>query len=98
MGLVVLRRHQEGERDFEGVVDLCTVEPKLKARTHARKRRHDAKAEGGEIEVEIADRLDEVARERDLLVGLAQRRGERACVGRLDLAAGKDRKSVGEGK
>ena len=34
--LVVLRRHQEGEQDFEGIIDLGAVEAELEARPHPR--------------------------------------------------------------
>src|SRR5262249_38947422 len=49
----------------------------------------DAKAAEGEIEVEIADRLDRVVGKPDLFLGLAHGGGGRRRVVRIDLAAGK---------
>ena len=54
------------------------IELERKAGRNARHQRHDAKAERGHVEIEIADRLDDVAVEADFLFGLAQRRGQRA--------------------
>ena len=41
------------------------------------------------VQIEIAERIDEIAIQPDLLLGLAQRGVERRSVGRIDLAAGK---------
>src|SRR5215207_4083983 len=87
MDLMVLGIHQERQRHLEGVNHLAFVDRQLEAGFHARHRRQDAKSEGGSIEVEIADRLDEVAFEADLLLSLAQRGVERRSIGCVDLAA-----------
>ncbi|MHC2328276.1 hypothetical protein ACVI3S_006296 [Bradyrhizobium diazoefficiens] len=65
------------------------VDRERKAGPDPRDRRQDAETEGGAVEIEIADRLDEVSGQPDLLLGLAQCRIERRGVGRVDLAAGK---------
>ena len=68
MALHVGLVHQKSERHLEGVVDFGGVERERKARLDARDRRHDAIAERGHIEIEIAERLDDAAVEADLLV------------------------------
>src|SRR6478609_9301609 len=68
--LMVQGIHQERQRHLKGVVDLRLVDLKRKARPYARQRRQDAESETGAVEVEIADRLDEFARQPDLLLGL----------------------------
>ena len=60
--LVVLGIHQERQRHLEGVVHLAFVDRQLEAGLDPRHRRQDAKPERGYVEIEIADRLDEVAR------------------------------------
>ena len=72
MDLMVLGIHQERQRHLEGVNHLAFVDRQLEAGLHARHRRQDAKPECGSIEVEIADRLDEVALEADFLLRLAK--------------------------
>src|SRR6476620_9364741 len=69
--LVVLGRHKESKWYFEGIVDLALVEPKRKTRFHPRHNGHDAMAERGHVNIEIAKRLDKAAGKRDLLLGLA---------------------------
>ena len=80
-------------RNASGTSKASTTSPSLivslKPGLHPRHRRQDAKAERGAVEIEIADRLDELALEADFLLGLAQRGIERRSVGRVDLAAGK---------
>src|ERR1700688_5151985 len=79
--------HQESERHLEGGFHLAGVEPELEARLHARDHRHDAIAERGHVEIEIAERLDEAAVEPDFLLGLAQRGCERDRIVSFNLAA-----------
>jgi len=43
---MVLRRHQESERHFKGIVNLPLIEPNCKARPHTSEHRQDAMAEG----------------------------------------------------
>src|SRR6202035_4131763 len=52
---VVLHVHQEGERHFEGFIDLRAVEREPMARIDARHRRQDAKTAERQIEIEISD-------------------------------------------
>ena len=73
--LVVLRRHQKSEWYFEGVINLSLIEMKCKAQLHTSEHWQNATAERRYVNVEIAFWLNKVARERDLLLGLAQRRG-----------------------
>ena len=89
LALVVLRAHQEGERHFEGVVNLSLVEPKCKARSHTSEHRQDAMTERGHVNVEVADWLHKAARKRNLLLGLAECGGDGALINGIDLAAGK---------
>src|SRR6478735_9029392 len=89
VNLVVLGIHQERERHLEGVNHFRLVDLQREAGLDPRDRRQDAKSERGSVEIEIADRLDELALEADFLTGLAQRGIERGSVGRIDLAAGK---------
>ena len=89
MDLVVFRIHQEGERHLEGVDHFGFVDPEIEARLHFRQRRQDAEAERGAVEIEIADRLDELALQAHFLAGLAQRGIHRRGIGGVDLAAGK---------
>src|SRR4029077_20985613 len=70
---VILLVHQKGERHLKGIVDFGTIERGGERRIDARQRRQNPKSREGEIEVEIADRLDQVAVETDLLMRLAQR-------------------------
>ena len=69
---MILRVHQEGERHLEGIGDFRLAQLKLVVGTDARDRRQDAVAGEGEIEVEIADRLDQRRAKPDLLARLAQ--------------------------
>jgi hypothetical protein len=46
-------------------------------------------AERGHVNIEIANRIDEGAGKRDLLLGLAQCGGDRTCVTCIDLTARK---------
>src|SRR5262249_34135067 len=73
LALVILRCHQEGQRNFEGGVDLARTDPKCEAFADAREGRHNAVATRRYVHVKIADRFHEAAVERDLLLGLAQR-------------------------
>src|SRR5262249_36231255 len=68
---MVLRRHQESERHFKGIVNLPLIEPNCKARPHPSEHWQDAMAERGHVNVEIADWLDKTAGKRNLLLGLA---------------------------
>src|SRR5580698_4625965 len=63
--LMVGRVHQERQRDLERIVDFGGADPQLKARLDPRQRRQDAKPETGAVQIEIADRLDEVAGQPD---------------------------------
>ena len=65
------------------------VDAERKAGPHPGDRRQDAEAEGGAVEIEIAERLDEIPGQPDLLLGLAQCRVQRRGIGCVDLAAGK---------
>ena len=87
LALVVLRCHQESKRHLEGVVGLITVQPKHKARLHARQHGHDTITEGSYVDVKIADGLDKAAAKRDLLLGLTQRGCRRAFVPDINLSA-----------
>src|SRR5262245_29419994 len=87
--LVIERLHQDIERHLEGVGDLARVERERVAGRDARDQRQDAEAGEREIEIEIAERLDQRTVEPDLLLGLAQGGAERPVVLLVDLAAGK---------
>src|SRR5260221_4255154 len=87
--LVVFRSHQEGERTLERLRYLGLVEIQGVSGRDPRQRRQDAEPAEGQIEIEIAERLDQRRRQTDLLLGLAQRGTDRAYVMGIDLAAGK---------
>src|SRR5450756_738318 len=61
VALDIILIHQKRERHLEGVVHLVGVEREREARLDARERRHNAVAERGHVEIEIADRLDVAA-------------------------------------
>src|SRR5258707_10528815 len=64
--LVVFRRHQKSQRDLEGIVDLMPIELEVECRSNPRNSRYDAIAERSHVEIEIADRLDQVRLKTDL--------------------------------
>src|SRR5262249_22835136 len=86
---VVLRVHEEGERDLEGVGAFALAQHELVVGVNARDRRQNTVAGEGEVKVEVADRVDERAGEPDLLRRLAQGGIGRGTILRFDLAAGK---------
>src|SRR6266481_2035188 len=69
--LMVRRIHQERQRYLERIVHFGLVDAQLEARSHPRDRRQDAKSEPGCVQIEIADRIDELPRKADFLLGLA---------------------------
>src|SRR6476660_6878911 len=81
----VLRRHQKSERHLEGVLDLAGIQPKRKTGLHTRKHGHDAMAEWGQVNVEIANRVDKASGKRDFLPSLAQRGRGRGRVAGIEL-------------
>ena len=96
-GAWLLRVHQEGERHLEGVGDLALVEREPIVGADARDRRQDAEAGEGEIEVEIADRLDQIVRSSPISSSASRSAaaGRRGVV-RIDLAA-RERRSGRDG-
>src|SRR6516164_4659917 len=73
VAVVVFRSHQEGERNLERLRHFRLVEIEGIAWRDPRHRRQDTETAEGQIEIEIAQRLDQCRSEADLLLGLAQR-------------------------
>src|SRR6185436_9371187 len=72
MFLVVGLVHQEGERDLEHLEHLPGVEYHGEARPHEGDHRTDLETGAGAVAVEIAERLDEVSFQADLLPSLPE--------------------------
>src|SRR5260370_36017789 len=70
LAMVIGGLHQAGERHLESVGDLAGLEREPVVRRDAGQRRQDAKALEGEIEIEIADRVDTTDRQADLPLAL----------------------------
>ena len=83
------RGRRRRRRHLEDLGDLGGVDRRPEAGRDEADERRDREAGDGLVRVERAEHLDGAGREADLLLGLAQRRGERARVGRILLAAGK---------
>ena len=58
---MIVGLHQELERDFERLRDFEAVEGERVVGTNPRHQGHDAEAAEGEVEIEIADRLDQAS-------------------------------------
>src|SRR5712664_2711916 len=58
--LMVHRVHQERQRNLERVVDFGFVDAQPEARLHPRDRRQDTKPESISVQIEIADRVDDL--------------------------------------
>ncbi len=69
--LMVCRVHQERKRHLERIVHFGAVDTQFEARPYPRDRRQDAKSEACPIQIEIADRIDELPGKADLFLGLA---------------------------
>src|ERR1700736_3182678 len=69
--LMVRRVHQERQRDLERIVYLRVVDAQFEARLYPRHGRQDAKSESGSVQIEIADRIDELPPQADFFLGLA---------------------------
>src|SRR5262249_16490707 len=78
------RCHQERERHFEGVVNFAILDAKREAFAHAREGGQDAIATRRHMDVKIADRLNEAAVERDLLLSLTQHGHSRTRINSLE--------------
>src|SRR5665811_829831 len=89
MALHVVLIHEKGERHLETGVHLAGVERERETGLDPREHRHNAVAERGHVEIEIAERLDELPVEADFLVGFSQGGSERAGVALVDFAARK---------
>ena len=88
MHLHVGRVEGEGERHLEDLLHLAGVGDGAEAGIDQPDERPDGEARHRLVRVEAAQHLDLAGAERDLLLRLAQRRGERRRVARLLLAAG----------
>ena len=78
-----------GERHLEGFLHLERVDRQRQRRLQKADDRGDLEPGAGHIIVEAADDADPLARQPNLLLGLAQRGGDRVGIFLLDAAAGK---------
>src|SRR5262245_254619 len=88
VALVVRRVEQEGERDLECLRHLEVVEPKLEGRRHEVNDWRDPVAGHGRVLGQMAEDLDPLGVEPDLLNGLAQRGLARRGIAWLGATAG----------
>src|SRR5262245_12119577 len=76
--------HQESQRALEGIVHLVGIECERKSWSKQADDWRDAVAGCGDIEVAIADRIDESRGEADFLASLPQCGAQRAVVAGVD--------------
>ena len=87
--VVVAPVEDVGERHLERLGDLVRVDRQRVGRRDDADDRGDLEPGAGDVGVEPADDADELARQADLLLGLAQRGGDGVGILLLDPAAGK---------